>query len=100
MSKPVLYASRRKSMHYAVGNFSAGSKRLVWIPKRLMERCEATNNLLMKYPNIFSYRIIQKVYLAKKEEWSSLNQDRSSLINFLGEDRKVADDEKASQCNQ
>lgn len=54
----------------------------------------------MKYPNIFSYRSIQKVYLAKKEEWSSLNQDRSSLINFLGKDRKVADNEKASQYNQ
>lgn len=29
----------------AVGNFSADSKTLVWIPKRLMERYKAANNL-------------------------------------------------------
>lgn len=95
MSKPVLYASGRKSMHYAEGNFSAGSETLVWIPKRLTERCEADYNLLMN-----SCRNIQKVYLAKKSEWSSLNQDISSLISFLLEDRKVVDNEKASKNNQ
>lgn len=52
----------------AVGNFSTDTKTLVWILKRLMERCEAAKKLLMD-----SYRNSQKVYLAKKEEWSSFN---------------------------